>query len=337
MSASNRPTMLIYKKYVFLGDQETGKSSLLTQFCHGSFSNAYQKTIGVDFNRKQIEFEKTKMQLMVWEVGGWQYNKLIQHSSILDKTDFLGLVLDMTNKESFNNLPSYIQIVKNKLGILPPITVFANKYDLTEQFQVTEDEVRAFCKENGLQCYFVSATNHEQVVNAFVDSIQKNLNNLPSNTPVIKKEAIKQISVSQSSLETKPLFDDYLGHWYSFRIFKTHHKERAIAVKTALQDLYNQAAFNAAYFKEIYEKALKLIQNQIALLEGKTIDENEVLKELAGIDIDKNWVTKMINVPEKIETSGYYQELIRLKNEVEQVLLNNQNTSGYTNSSSNNL
>ena len=55
-------------KLVFLGDQATGKTSIITRFMYDTFDSQYQATIGIDFLSKtmyledrtvRLQFEKT--------------------------------------------------------------------------------------------------------------------------------------------------------------------------------------------------------------------------------------------------------------------------------------
>ena len=41
-------------KIVFLGDQSTGKTSLIHRFIYDSFDESYQATIGIDFSSQKM-------------------------------------------------------------------------------------------------------------------------------------------------------------------------------------------------------------------------------------------------------------------------------------------
>jgi small GTP-binding protein len=326
MASSNRTLPSTQVEFLMLGNEKAGKTALLKQFCDQTFSEDYSPTELIDFKHKQLMTSEVNVRLEVCDTPGKKLISELPESLFMD-VNCVAIAMDMTKRGAIDDLLMYINFVKLVMSqALPHIVIFANKYDLTEDYEISEDQVKKFAAEQRIPCYFVTATEYESVAKAFNASIEATLNRVSSNQKAIEPSI--NAKASAPILEEKPMFSEYLGHWYSIRLFKTHHKERAIAVKTALQKIYVEATFSA-YFKVHNEKALKLIKNQITLLEGKTLNEKEVLKELADIDIDKKWVTKMTNVPEKIETSGYYQELIRLKNDVEQILLNNQNTNSY--------
>ena len=56
---SSVPSLGTLEKYklVFLGDQNVGKTSIITRFMYDSFDTSYQATIGIDFLSKTMYLE----------------------------------------------------------------------------------------------------------------------------------------------------------------------------------------------------------------------------------------------------------------------------------------
>lgn len=72
-AASTRlPTLAPLSKYkvVFLGDQGTGKTSIIKSFMYGSFDNAYAATIGIDFLSKTLYLDDRTVRLQIWDSAG---------------------------------------------------------------------------------------------------------------------------------------------------------------------------------------------------------------------------------------------------------------------------
>ncbi|MFV2014680.1 MAG: Rab family GTPase, partial [Candidatus Heimdallarchaeota archaeon] len=85
-----------------LGDAAVGKTSLRKKFMGEGFKKSYGMTIGADF----AVYKMAGYTLHIWDLAGQ-----IRFSRIL-KAYYVGtvgslIVFDVTNKESFHNLPSW--------------------------------------------------------------------------------------------------------------------------------------------------------------------------------------------------------------------------------------
>lgn len=68
-------------------------------------------------------------------------------------------MFDITNRESFDNIGSWLQEINTQLGEDVKIMVFANKSDITEEseIQVTEDDIKQFIQSTGIPVIRTSA------------------------------------------------------------------------------------------------------------------------------------------------------------------------------------
>ena len=57
-------------KIIFLGDQGTGKSSILNRFVSDKFNPNYQATIGLDFNSKNVKIDNQDVRLLLYDTAG---------------------------------------------------------------------------------------------------------------------------------------------------------------------------------------------------------------------------------------------------------------------------
>jgi Ras-related protein Rab-6A len=57
-------------KLIFLGDQGTGKSSILNRFVDDKFDETYQATIGLDFQSKNIQIDNQDIHLLLYDTAG---------------------------------------------------------------------------------------------------------------------------------------------------------------------------------------------------------------------------------------------------------------------------
>ena len=106
------PTLGALEKYklVFLGDQNVGKTSIITRFMYDSFDTAYQATIGIDFLSKTMYLEDRTVRLQLWDTAGQERFRSLIPSYIRDSSVAV-VVYDITDRASFLNTSMWIENV----------------------------------------------------------------------------------------------------------------------------------------------------------------------------------------------------------------------------------
>ncbi len=158
-------------KVVLLGDPEVGKTSLIRRYVHQSFSEDYQKTLGMSV-AKRPEFvllergQSVETQLTIWDIMGQHASvELLKHSYLEGARG--GLVLfDVTNPKSFEGLHYWLDLARHHEPRMP-ILVLGNKADLVDQRQLSDEEAEAACRAMGLQYLPASAKTGLNVQAAF--------------------------------------------------------------------------------------------------------------------------------------------------------------------------
>jgi small GTP-binding protein len=56
-------------KLVFLGDQNVGKTSMISRFMYDTFDNSYSATIGIDFLSKTMYLDDKIIRMQIWDTG----------------------------------------------------------------------------------------------------------------------------------------------------------------------------------------------------------------------------------------------------------------------------
>ena len=157
-------------KLIFLGDQGVGKSSILNRFLNDTFTEDYQATIGLDFQSKNVQIENQDIHLLLYDTAGQEKFRSLIPMYTRDSNIIL-LVYDITNKNSFNNLPDWIKDLTNINFDEVIFAIVANKIDLSAKREVTPEEGQKYADENNFVFQEVSAKTGA----GFSDLFYKNL------------------------------------------------------------------------------------------------------------------------------------------------------------------
>jgi small GTP-binding protein len=126
-------------KVILVGDASVGKTSLLLQFTVSACSDSPDSTIGAEFVAKPVGTSHGPVNLHMWDTAGQErYRSLIPLYS--RNASAVVLVVDVSNKISFESIESWHAMLKEKCPPSAKIYVVANKIDLTPEFPVDELE-----------------------------------------------------------------------------------------------------------------------------------------------------------------------------------------------------
>ena len=154
-----------------------GKSCLLLQFTDNRFQRFHDTTIGVEFGFRTISINNNPVKLQIWDTAGQERFRSITRS-YYRKASCALLVYDITRRETFNHLATWLEDARQHASSDMIIMLIGNKSDLAGNRVVSTEEGQKFAKENGLMFMEVSAKSRENVEEAFVktaESIYKNI------------------------------------------------------------------------------------------------------------------------------------------------------------------
>ena len=165
--------MTVRYKLVFVGDVGVGKTSVMNRFITDQFSEEYdviiifniiifknQSTIGVDFATKTIEYKDNSLKLQMWDSAGLErYRALIP--SYVRGASIIFIIYDVSSQESFNNLGTWINFIKQVNTDNSMIVLCGNKTDLERR--VTTQEGRNLANKEQMMFFEASAKNGENV------------------------------------------------------------------------------------------------------------------------------------------------------------------------------
>jgi len=143
-------------KLVFLGDQNVGKTSIITRFMYDNFDKNYQATIGIDFLSKTMYLDDRTVRLQLWDTAGQERFRSLIPSYIRDSSVAV-VVYDITNSASFLNTSKWIEDVRNERGDDVLIVLVGNKTDMADRRAVSVEEGEDKARSDGIMFMETSA------------------------------------------------------------------------------------------------------------------------------------------------------------------------------------
>lgn len=159
------------------GPLGSGKTCILQKVCNNPFIEKYIPTAGVDFNTKSVWYDGEATQLHLWGLSG-DDKYLALTETYRDRVDGFILVFDVTDYDSFKQVPKFLASIKN-LNV--PILLVGNKIDDEDKIIVSNDEAEKFASDNRLPYIEASAktgTNLQEILVSIIRLImtEKNKN-----------------------------------------------------------------------------------------------------------------------------------------------------------------
>jgi Ras-related protein Rab-1A len=152
-------------KVILIGNTAVGKTSLFKKLTSGQFSEKNISTIGMDKKSLQVEIMATvndtkvkkNVEISLVDTAGQERFRAIT-KSYFKESDGILLLYDVTNKESFKNVETWIKSIHESLGNHQNskyiIILIGNKIDLIgvegKEREVSTEEGENTCKEKDL-------------------------------------------------------------------------------------------------------------------------------------------------------------------------------------------
>ncbi|XP_058868491.1 ras-related protein Rab-2B-like isoform X2 [Acipenser ruthenus] len=149
-----------------------GKSCLLLQFTDKRFQPVHDLTIGVEFGARMIDINGKQIKLQIWDTAGQESFRSITRSYYRGAAGAL-LVYDITRRETFNHLTSWLEDARQHASSNMVIMLIGNKSDLELRRDVGREEGEAFAREHGLIFMETSAKTAANVEEAFIDTAKE--------------------------------------------------------------------------------------------------------------------------------------------------------------------
>ena len=157
-------------KFIVIGDSSVGKSNILLRYTQNEFNQEYQSTIGVEFGAKNIKINNKIYRIQIWDTAGQENFRSITRAYYKNSVCAL-VVYDITKRESFENVQSWIQDCRNQSPKTIIMVLVGNKDDLENEIDVSFDEGEQFAKNNNMIFYETSAKTGKNVNEIFENTV----------------------------------------------------------------------------------------------------------------------------------------------------------------------
>lgn len=129
---------IMRKKICMLGTFAVGKTSLVSRFVHGHFSEKYLTTIGVKIDKKALECDGQRIDLILWDLNGEDRFQKFSTSYLRGSDGYL-LVADGTRRASLEAALTLHERARAILGEVP-FVLLLNKADLVDEWELEEED-----------------------------------------------------------------------------------------------------------------------------------------------------------------------------------------------------
>ena len=109
------------------------------RYSENQFTNNFYNTIGVDFKVKNLQVDGKDVKLQIWDTAGQDRFRTITSSYYRGAQGIL-IVYDCTDKESFENIKTWMNEIDKYAQESVIRLLVGNKADLAERRQVTYEE-----------------------------------------------------------------------------------------------------------------------------------------------------------------------------------------------------
>ena len=156
-------------KFIIIGDSAVGKSNILLRYINNKFNEEFQSTIGVEFGAKNLKIEDKIYRIQIWDTAGQESFRSITRAYYKNSVCAC-VVYDITNRNSFENIKSWIDDCKKQSPKNVFLVLIGNKIDLENNREVTYEEGLKFAQKNGMLFFESSAKTGANIEEIFTKS-----------------------------------------------------------------------------------------------------------------------------------------------------------------------
>ena len=123
---------------ILLGDGSVGKTSMIKMYAEKKFTESHMATLGLDFVSKSYKpaGSDKDMQVKIWDTAGQERFRTLT-LSFYKQAHGVIIAYDVTNEESFQNVLTWIESIRQHAPANVAMILVGNKCDLKEERRIT--------------------------------------------------------------------------------------------------------------------------------------------------------------------------------------------------------
>lgn len=153
-------------RVITIGDSSVGKTSIINKLVNNQFDPHEASTVGAMFVLIVEEIEKTRVEMQIWDTAGQE--KFRSLGPIYYRSaDAAIVVFDFTQRRTFDNLDSWVEVFSDIAGEDALIVIAGNKSDLADSYQIEDEMAREWAEKNGYMYFATSALEGSGIKDMF--------------------------------------------------------------------------------------------------------------------------------------------------------------------------
>lgn len=202
MEGQNTDDFVVFK-FLLVGDSGTGKSCMLLRFVDDTFSASFATTIGIDFKIKTVKLSSGQTaKLQIWDTAGQERFRTIT-SAYYRSTRAVLVVYDITNKQTFDHVPEWMEEVRTRTDKNPLKVLVGTKCDLATQRTVGSAEGKALAQTHGYDFVETSSKTDSKGINAMFMGLAEKLMKQDQQQEAEEQKAVVQLAEQQQDEPTE--------------------------------------------------------------------------------------------------------------------------------------
>jgi small GTP-binding protein len=154
-------------KVIVVGDTVVGKTSVISNYIHGTKAGGAIATVGVDYYKSEIMIDTQKYQLQVFDTAGQDRFRSIS-VSYFRRADAILLFFSIDSRDGYDHVQNWAaSIDRTKSDANIPVILIGNKADLAERRAVMHAEAEELARSYGWPYCETSALTGEGVAAVF--------------------------------------------------------------------------------------------------------------------------------------------------------------------------
>jgi Ras-related protein Rab-12 len=182
----NGPVPDVKLQLIIIGDSGVGKTSFMDRFIEGGngadFKNSFNPTVGIDFKVKNVEINKKRIKLQIWDTAGQEKFNSITTAYYRSARGAI-IMYDVTRPTSFKSIDKWFTLMQEHGRGDVEVALVGNKCDLRSDKKVDSKSGENLATELGCHFYESSAKDNLNIENVIMGVVHKILANMPLEAP----------------------------------------------------------------------------------------------------------------------------------------------------------